>query len=189
MSTQCLSPVINYCSQCGSQITQYVPGGEHQARNICKRCDAVFYENPKIIVVSLIECNNKILLCKRANKPRQGCWTLPGGYMENDETIEEAAIRETKEETDVTIANLKLYALFDCPMISQVYFVFRGRVNSDYNCENDESSEVDFFSECEVPWENLSYSIIRQALDWYFQDKTEGKFKFRSGNSNEICFE
>ncbi|WP_299521725.1 NUDIX domain-containing protein [Winogradskyella sp.] len=178
---------IKYCSRCGSKIEQIEIDSAGHMHHICLRCDAVFYDNPKIIVNTLIECNNKILLCKRAVKPKIGFWTLPGGYMESNETTDGAAIRETKEETGVDVKNLQLYALFNCPAINQVYFIFRGHVHNENTCTSEETSEVKYFSECDIPWENLSYGLMRQVLDWYFQDKTEGKYRFRTDDTYEIC--
>ncbi len=77
---------INYCSRCGSKIDEDINQNDRAVVHICKNCDAVYYENPKIIVLSLIDFNGKVLLCKRAIKPRLGYWTLLGGYMEKNET-------------------------------------------------------------------------------------------------------
>ena len=178
---------INYCSRCGSRIEKSLLDSGNQVRHSCTRCDIVYYENPKIIVVSLVECRNKVLLCKRAIIPKLGYWTLPGGYMEINESIEDAAKRETKEETGVDVERLQLYALFNCPNINQVYFVFRGQVDSESTCVSKESSDVRFFSECDIPWESLSYGLMNQVLDWYFHDKTDGKYKFRSSDTYDVC--
>lgn len=105
--------------------------------------------------------------------------------MENQETIEEAAIRETKEETHVSINKMQLYALFNCPNINQVYFIFRGKVQTEQACISDESSEVKYFNEGEIPWEKLSYSIMNKALEWYFCDKEKGEYPFRMRDVSE----
>ena len=57
----------------------------------------IHYQNPKMVIGSIPEWEDKILLCRRAIEPRYGLWTLPGGFMENGETTTEAAIRETLE--------------------------------------------------------------------------------------------
>ncbi len=178
---------INYCSKCGSKINEHVNKKDSVTALICKSCDAVYYDNPKIIVLSLIDCNGKVLLCKRAIKPRLGYWALPGGYMEKNETVEEAAQRETKEETGVVVEKLHLYTMVSCPKINQVYFVFRGSVTSDYIEIGEESLDAKFYAECDVPWDSLSYKIMNKVLDWYFEDYSNGEYLFRTHDTYEIC--
>ena len=159
-------------------------------RSVCKACELIHYQNPKILVGSIVECNDKVLLCKRATEPRLGFWTLPSGYMENDETVVEAAVRETEEETKVLVKKMSLYAVFSCPDINQVYFIFRGKTENDCASTTEESAETRYFQKQDIPWENLSYSIMRKALDWYFNDKQCKEFQFRMsdiyGSDSEI---
>ncbi len=178
---------INFCSRCGAKIDDKNRQNDHVVSHICKNCDAVYYDNPKIIVLSLVEFNGKILLCKRAIKPRLGFWALPGGYMEKNETVEDAARRETKEETGVEVNKLHLYTLVNCPKINQVYFVFRGNVDSEYTQIGEESLDAQFYAECDIPWDTLSYKLMNQVLDWFFEDKSNGKFLFRTHDTYEIC--
>ncbi len=178
---------LNYCCRCGSKINENVRQNNDVITGICANCDAVYYDNPKIIVLSLIDHKGKVLLCKRSIKPRLGYWALPGGYMEKNETVEGAAIRETKEETGVVVNNLHLYALVNCPTINQVYFVFRGSVSSEYIDIGAESSDAKFYAECDIPWDSLSYKIMNQVLDWFYEDKSNGKYLFRSHDTYEMC--
>ena len=67
-------------------------------RDICDACGIVHYQNPKLVVGTLPEWEGRVLLCRRAIEPRYGYWTLPAGFMENDETAAQAAMRETIEE-------------------------------------------------------------------------------------------
>lgn len=179
------APKLNYCCQCGSKLKRYVPAGEVLERSICVKCDVIHYENPKILVGTIVDYDKKILLCKRAIKPRVGSWTLPSGYMENDETVEEAAIRETQEEANVQVEKMHLYALFCCPNINQVYFIFRGKAKSEYTSTCTESSEVKYFEESKIPWKSLSYSIMNKSLDWYFSDRNQDEYPFRMRNVYE----
>ena len=155
--------------------------GDTFERSICTKCEQVHYVNPKILVASIIECDGKVLLCKRAIKPRFGFWSLPSGYMECNETILEAAKRETQEETNVVTKKLHLYVIISCPDINQVYFIFRGNVHDGESCPcpTEESSESKYFSKEDIPWSNLSYSIMDKALNWYFYDKKLGKYRLR----------
>ena len=148
-------------------------------RGVCAACDLIHYQNPKILVGSIVDCDDKILLCKRATEPRIGYWTLPSGYMENDETIHEAAVRETEEETKVSVKKMHLYIVFSCPDINQVYFIFRGKSENDCASTTEESSETRYFAKEDVPWNNLSYSIMNKAIDLYYLDKEQEQYQFR----------
>lgn len=156
-----------------------MPDGDLIERSVCNACELIHYQNPKILVGTIVECNDKVLLCKRATEPRLGFWTLPSGYMENDETVLEAAIRETVEETKVFVNEMSLYIVFSCPNINQVYFIFRGEAENDCASTTDESSETRYFQKQDIPWDNLSYSIMHKALDWYFHDKELDEYPFR----------
>lgn len=181
------SDALKFCSRCGGKISLNLNHKDKSIAGVCLKCDAVYYDNPKIIVLSLIDYKGKVLLCKRAIKPKLGCWALPGGYLERNETVESAAIRETKEETGVSVKNLQLYSLVNCPKINQVYLVFRGSVDSDYTEIGEESLEVNFYSECDIPWDSLSYKLMNQVLDWFYEDKANGKFMFRTHDTFEVC--
>jgi ADP-ribose pyrophosphatase YjhB (NUDIX family) len=143
---------------------------------VCDACGTVHYENPKIVVGCVPEMEEKILLCRRAIQPRLGKWTLPAGYLENGETLEEAAKREAYEEARAELAGLTPYALLNLPFVNQVYVIFRSRlVNHDFG-PGDESSEVRLLGEDEVPWEDIAFSSIRETLARYFIDRSKGTF-------------
>ena len=87
---------MKFCSQCGAgEMHWRIPEGDNRPRHVCGQCHEVFYQNPKIVVGSIPEWGDQILLCKRAIPPRYGYWTLPAGFMENAETTQEAAARAT----------------------------------------------------------------------------------------------
>ena len=94
---------MKYCSQCRADITWAIPAGDNRHRNMCTACDIIFYDNPRIVAGTLPVYQSKILLCKRAISPRKGYWTLPAGFMENGESTEHAALRETQEEANATV--------------------------------------------------------------------------------------
>ena len=77
---------MNYCSHCGAPVSLKVPPGDNLPRHVCDRCGTIHYQNPKVVVGALATWDDKILMCKRAIEPRYGCWTLPAGFMENNET-------------------------------------------------------------------------------------------------------
>jgi len=168
---------MNYCSHCGSdQLVQKIPSGDNLPRFVCEKCDTIHYQNPKIVTGCLPTWEDKILLCKRAIEPRYGLWTLPAGFMENNETVEQAAARETWEEARAHLEPLSLYAVFSLPYISQVYIMFRAQLRELTFAPGTESLEVRLFSQDEIPWEQLAFLVIRQTLKDYFQDRMTGQF-------------
>jgi len=123
----------------------------------------IHYQNPKIVTGCIPEWEEKILLCKRGIEPRLGLWTLPAGFMENNETTAQGAARETHEETQAIVEIDSLYALFNIPHINQVYLMFRARMNDLNFGPTTESLEVELFTEQEIPWQELAFPVGMQA--------------------------
>lgn len=172
---------INYCMKCGSRTEQIIPAGDQKLRHVCSECDTIHYQNPKIITGCLVEHGDKILLCRRAIEPQHGKWTLPAGFMENNETCSEGAIRETQEEANAKISQLHLYSVYDIPHISQVYMIYRAQLVDMEFSAGIESLEVKLFSKEDIPWTELAFSVIRQTLISYFNDKETGQYSLQTG--------
>jgi ADP-ribose pyrophosphatase YjhB (NUDIX family) len=144
----------------------------------CSRCDLINYQNPKILVVAMVTCGAKLLLSRRAHKPSAGLWTPPSGFMEENETLEQATARETWEETGVRLDSerLLLHTIVNLPSISQVYVTFRGEVRTtEFNC-GPECSEAAFLTEEQVPWQDLAYPAMFGFLRMFFQELKNGQF-------------
>src|SRR5713101_9870817 len=116
-------PPLNFCSKCGAKVALRVPPGDSLPRHVCDNCGTIHYRNPLMVVGTIPEWDDRILLCRRAIEPRYGLWTLPAGFMELGETATEAARRETAEEAHARVEILGLYSLFNLPRISQVYLL------------------------------------------------------------------
>lgn len=175
-----MNPVINYCSHCGSPVTLRVPPGDTLHRAVCDACGAIHYQNPKLVVGSLPEWDGKVLLCRRAIEPRHGLWTLPAGFMENGETMPEAAARETLEEACARIELGALYTLISVPHISQVHAIYRARLlNLDFS-PGIETLEVALLAENEIPWDEIAFRTIALTLRHYYAERKTGKFGFHT---------
>ncbi len=148
---------IYYCNQCGSvKLTKKIPKGDTHFRIVCEECNYIHYQNPKVITSCLPIWADKILLCKRAIEPCLGFWTLPGGYMENDENLEESTIRETWEEAGATVKKLQLYLVISHPHRS-VSMTFLGQLNDLTFAPGIESLDVRLFSQQEIPWKEIAF--------------------------------
>ena len=121
---------MKYCSQCGSRVVLMIPDGDNRERHVCEQCGFIHYQNPKIVTGCIAEWNNSILLCRRAIEPRYGLWTIPAGFMENGETVEHAAQRETIEEACAEVEITDLYSVVNIPHVNQVYMIFRAQMKN-----------------------------------------------------------
>jgi ADP-ribose pyrophosphatase YjhB (NUDIX family) len=170
-----------FCMQCGSAvIVQRVPDGDDHIRDVCDACGHIHYFNPKIVVGALPVWGDQVLLCKRAIEPRYGKWTLPAGFMEEGESLETGATRETVEEARARIDDLALYTVISLPDISQVYMLYRATLRDCDFAAGSESLDVRLFHEAEVPWEELAFRAIAVTLRHYFADRASGHFPVRS---------
>ncbi|MBQ0729719.1 MAG: NUDIX hydrolase [Oleispira antarctica] len=162
---------MKFCSECAQPISQLVPEGDNRQRYVCLSCDIVHYKNPSIVAGTLPTYQEQILLCKRAIEPRKGYWTLPAGFMENGETTEEGALRETLEEANARIKNPRLYTMITVPHISQVHIFFHGELaDLDFSC-GPESLEVQLFDEVDIPWQELAFPTTSKTLKHFFSDR------------------
>lgn len=168
---------MNYCSECGATVTLKIPENDDRPRFVCDSCSTIHYQNPKIVAGALPVWGEQVLLCRRAINPRYGLWTLPAGFMENGETTEQAAARETREEANALVEKLQLYTVVSLPHISQVYMMYRAELPApDAFSPGAESLETRLFREDEIPWENLAFLVVRKTLEYFFHDRKQGHF-------------
>jgi ADP-ribose pyrophosphatase YjhB (NUDIX family) len=169
---------VKYCSACGAEMTNRVPVDDDQVRPVCERCGHVHYDNPKLVVGCIPVLGDQVLLCRRNIEPRKGKWTLPAGYLENGETVEQGAVRETLEETRSRVAIVAPYRMFNLVFVHQIYLMFRARLlDTDFG-PTKESTEVRLFCETEIPWEDIAFESIRQTLADYFSDRSAQAYPF-----------
>jgi ADP-ribose pyrophosphatase YjhB (NUDIX family) len=166
---------MKFCSECAAPVSLSIPAGDNRPRYVCANCSAIHYQNPKMVLGSIPVWERdgelKILLCKRAIEPRYGYWTLPAGFMENNETTAEAAIRETQEEAGANIELGKLFTLLNVARVHQVHmFYLATLVDLDF-APGEESLDVQMFTEAEIPWDELAFPTIRTTLELFFADR------------------
>ena len=169
---------MNFCSNCGSPTVKKIPEGDGRARNVCEACGMIHYENPKLVVGTIPEYNEKILLCRRAIEPMAGLWTLPAGFMENSETAPEGAIRETWEEAGIKVTGLSPYSFINIPHISQMYMLFRAKIEENKPNPGSESLECALFDIDAIPWDDIAFKAVKKTLEFYVSDKKAGHFTF-----------
>ena len=167
---------MNFCSECGNSVEIKIPEGDNRPRHVCPKCDTIHYSNPYIVTGCLPVYGSQILLCRRAIEPRYGLWTLPAGFMENAESLEQGAIRESEEEANANVDDLQLYSVISLPYINQVYMLFRATLLDENFSAGEESLEVKLFDEKDIPWEKLAFRTIKSTLEHFFEDRPKGHF-------------
>lgn len=158
-----------------SEFALEIPVGDEKERRACQRCDFIDYQNPKIVAGSVVEKDGKILLCKRAIEPRKGYWTLPAGYMELGESVEDAARREAQEEALADIEIDRVLAVYSVQRIGQVQVMFRAKLDGDYGV-GPESQEVALFDWTDIPWAELAFPTVVWALTHYAETRDQTTF-------------
>ena len=171
---------MNFCSDCGQPVSLAIPPEDNRLRHVCSHCGSIHYQNPKMVIgsIPLWEEDGRVLLCRRAIEPRHGYWTLPAGFMENSETTQEAALRETLEEAGARIELQGLFSLLNVPHVHQVHLFYRARLLDLDFAAGTESLECRLFSESEVPWDDIAFPTVSHTLQMFFADHSahrEGK--------------
>lgn len=148
-------------------------------RMMCTDCSEISYQNPKVLVMVFVEWGGRILLCRRAEPPQIGYWMLPGGFMECGESLQEAAARETLEETGVTIDpdQLQLWTVSSLTDLNQVYVGFRANLAEHQMPKpGPECLDVDFFRHNQVPWQDLAFNEVASYLNRFFDEAARDQY-------------
>jgi ADP-ribose pyrophosphatase YjhB (NUDIX family) len=167
-----------------TRFERRIPDGEDRERLICGDCGFIAYENPKIVTGSVVVVDGKVMLCRRAIEPRHGFWTIPAGYMELGETVEEAAIREAREEACAEITLEGILAVYSVARIGQVQVMFRARLAAPGFAAGPESLDVRLFDWEDIPWPDLAFPTVRWVLEAW-RDVGAGPIGAPRGNPAE----
>jgi ADP-ribose pyrophosphatase YjhB (NUDIX family) len=173
---------MKFCPACGAEVERKVPDGDTLPRHVCTRCGAIHYQNPKLVIGSIPVWQEQFLLCKRAIEPRYGKWTLPAGFMENDETVAQAALRETLEEANARVELGDLFSMLSVPHINQVHLFYQARLlDLDFH-PGAESLVVELFDAASIPWDELAFRTVSQTLRFFLQDRSAGTMRLHCGD-------
>lgn len=171
---------MKFCSNCAAPLQQRVPPGDNLPRYVCDACGEIHYQNPRLVVGAVVARDERILLCRRAIEPRYGYWTLPAGFMENDETAAQAALRETLEEAGARIEIEAPFSLISVPRVNQVHLFYRARLAGLEFKPGEESLEVALVEEDKVPWQDIAFRTVALTLRHWFADRARGSFGFHA---------
>lgn len=158
---------LKFCPHCAGQLAPKVI--DERERLVCQECGFIFYINPKVAAGVLIEDEGRVVLVQRGIEPHVGSWTLPAGFTEYGETVEETAIRECREETGLEVALddlLGVYSVNSDFYGHLVLVLYSAHIVGGEMAAGDDASEVGLFSPAELP-ADIAFQAHRQALcDW-----------------------
>jgi ADP-ribose pyrophosphatase YjhB (NUDIX family) len=162
---------MKFCPACGQPVEMRIPPGDNLPRAVCTACGTVHYENPRIVVGCVPEWQGQVLLCQRAIEPRRGYWTTPAGFMENGETLQAGAARESLEEALARVQIGSLLSITNVLHARQVHISFRATLLEGRFGVGAESLQVGLYREQDIPWEQIAFPSIEFALRSYFEDR------------------
>jgi ADP-ribose pyrophosphatase YjhB (NUDIX family) len=155
-----------------------IPIGDNRVRAVCPSCEYIDYDNPRIITGTIPLYKGRLLLCRRNIEPRLGFWTLPAGFMENQETTSEGALRETLEESGSIAVCKQAFSMISIPHINQVHLFYLAELERDDFHTTDESSEVALFDLDNIPWEELAFSSVSRTIKLFIEDHKNERYEF-----------
>ena len=159
---------LNFCSRCGTQLEFGPIDGEDRERLACPSCGHIAYVNPRLVVtVFPITEAGELVLIRRGIEPGKGWWAQPGGFLEVDETVHQAAIRETWEETGLLVAPGEIIGLYTRLEAAVVTIAFEARIVGGTAMPTREATEITAFAPEDIPWSGIAFSTTTWALrDW-----------------------
>ncbi len=171
-------PDFNYCPECGNPLLRHTVDGEQRNRWMCQHCQQIHYDFPRVVVTAFVSCGKRLLWVQRALPPQRGKWAIPGGFLEQGETLAQGAARELHEEAGILLPpeRLTLYMTGSITFINQLYMGFRVAVESDQCRPGVESMACRFFTREECPWEQLAYPQVNDSIRQAYEDLDSGRY-------------
>ena len=163
-----IARTLNYCSSCGASLQFGSVVGEDRDRLSCPECGHIAYVNPRLVVTTLpITESGDLVLLRRGIEPGRGRWAQPGGFLEIDETVHQAAIRETREETGLLVEPGEIIGLYTRLEAAVVTIAFEAKVVGGTAAITPEALEVATFTPERIPWPELAFRTTMWMLrDW-----------------------
>ncbi len=150
--------IMKFCNQCGAPVRLRVPEGDTLPRYVCEACGTIHYQNPRLVVGCVPEHEGRILLCRRAIEPRRGYWTVPAGFLENGETLQQAAARESLEEALAQVTVGSLLSVVHVLHAEQVHVFFRASLPA-----------------ARYGWNDIAFPSTDFTLRRYLEDRAAGR--------------
>ena len=156
-----------FCPQCGGRLEKRLLKPQEPHRLVCTACGFVFYIDPKLSVIAVIPMDQGVVMVRRAINPGYGLWVVPGGFVDMGEVVEEAVVRETQEETFLTVRPIRLLNIYSYPGHRTIIAAYVTEYVSGELGAGDETLEARVFGLKEIPWPKIAFSSTKEALREY----------------------
>ncbi len=164
-----LADTYKFCPQCGGALEKRLLKAGEPERLVCRVCGFVFYIDPKLATIALVPLDGGVVMVRRGIDPGYGLWVVPGGFVDIGELVEEAVVRETREEAHLQVRVrrlLNIYSYRDSPTVVVAYLTeyVAGELAA-----GDETLEARVFRPEEIPWDQIPFRSTRAALTEYLK--------------------
>lgn len=160
---------FNYCPKCGKESLIVLD----QNGMTCQSCGLKYYHNTASAVAAIIMSPKGIVMIKRAHDPGKGKLDIPGGFVDYNETLEDALRRELSEELSINVTNYRYIASFpnEYQYAGITYFttdaMFLVQWDEAFNIvPNDEVEELDYVDPNKVDFEKLAFQSTRKIFNY-----------------------
>jgi ADP-ribose pyrophosphatase YjhB (NUDIX family) len=158
-----------FCPKCAGTLAERALRAGEPERLVCATCGFVFYLDPKVASCTISVLDGGIVLLKRAIEPERGKWVFPGGYVDRGETAQQAAVRETLEESGLQVRLVGILDVYSYPGHEVVVIVYSADVVGGSLGAGDEVLEARAFPPEALPWDDLAFASTRAALRDYLR--------------------
>ena len=159
----------HFCPRCGGSLEKRRVKAIEPERLVCQKCSFIFYLDPKVVAGTIFTIEERVVLLRRGVEPSLGKWVFPGGYVDRGESVREAAIRETKEESNIQVRLCSLLDVYSYAHSLNVIVVYAAEVVGGELRAGDESVEAQAFSASRIPWGELAFQSTKEALKDYLR--------------------
>ena len=156
-----------FCPRCGGGLESRKLKSHEPERLVCRQCSFIFYLDPKIVAGTIFTIEDRVVLLRRGVEPAMGKWVFPGGYVDRGESVQEAAIRETKEESQLDVRLGSLLDVYSYPRSPNIIVVYAADIVAGELNAGDETVEAGTFRASQIPWDELAFQSTKDAVKDY----------------------
>ena len=157
-----------FCPACAAPLERRLIKPGEPERLVCAACGFILYMDPKVAVGTIIRTPDaRLVLVRRAIEPGYGLWVFPGGYVDQGETLVDAAVREAREESGLQVRIDRLVNIYSYGGASPIVIVYAATMTGGELCTDDECLEARLFAPEHIPWERLAFRSTREGLQEY----------------------
>jgi len=168
-------PPFRFCPVCAAALERRLLKAGDPERLVCPACDFVLYLDPKVAVGTIVGgADDQVLLLRRAIEPGYGKWVFPGGYVDRGEVVEQAALREAREECGLEVRLTGLIGMYSYEGRTPIVIVYAARPTSEPRAAvrmDEESLEARWFRPADIPWADLAFPSTQDALRDYIEGR------------------